>query len=260
MTRRALWYVLGMRVARLPLGICVLLGASPAACSRDANDCHERMTAAQAIVAKVDGKSVASLQASLSAVNEAHAACEKAQLGTERELLTKAKNELTAQLDLLEARASRKKVQAPSADELARLVKQGDPSCPKGQAYKPKDSKSEVRCTGPQIVDMSAEALKAYYGDRRFRVKTQEAPAELRAELGSELYVFAFDKLTDDAPRCVTAYAAPGLSWQEVTARLTGTSPEKLKLGTPARSGRGELPFKVEHETDKPTIRLGRCP
>jgi hypothetical protein len=241
----------------LGLVFCAL---SAAACSREANDCHERMTTAQAIVAKVDGKSVASLQESLRAVNEAHAACEKAQLGTERGLLLKAKNELTAQLDLLEARAKRKKVQAPTGDELARLVKQGDPSCPKGQAYKPKDSKSEVRCTGPQIVDMSVDALKQYYGDRKFKIQTQDSPAELRAELGSELYVFTFDKLTDSAPRCVTAFAAPGLSWQEVTARLTGTPPEKLKLGTPAKSGRGELPFKVEHETDKPTIRLGRCP
>jgi hypothetical protein len=249
-----------MRGARLPFSIWLWLGIAAAACSRDGKECHERMTSAQAIVAKVDGKSVASLQASLSAVNEAHAACEKAQLGPERESLLKAKNELTAQLDLIQARASRKKVQPPSAGDLARLVEQGDPSCPKGQAYKPKESKREVRCTGPQIVDMSVEALKAYYGDRKFKVKTQDAPVELRAELGSELYVFAFDALTAEAPRCVTAFAAPGVSWQEVTARLTGTAPEKLKLGTPAKSGRRELPFKVEHETDKPTIRLGQCP
>jgi hypothetical protein len=230
-----------------------------AACNREASLCHERMTQAQAIVAKVDGKSTESVRSSLQAVTDAHAACDQAKLGTEREQLLKARNELTAQLDLLEARASRKKVAAPSADELARLIKQGDPSCPKGQAYKPKNSQSEVRCTGPQIADMGAEGLKAYFGDRKFKLKTQEAPAEVQAELGSEKYVFAFDKLTDTAPRCVTVFAAPGHSWQEVVSRLTGTPPDRLKLGAPAKSGRGELPFSVEHPDDKPTIRLGRC-
>jgi hypothetical protein len=49
------------------------------------------------------------------------------------------------------------------------------------------------------------------------------------------------------------------MSWQEVTARLTGTSPEKLKLNAPVRSGRGDLALRVEHADDKPTIHLGQC-
>jgi hypothetical protein len=237
------------------IGVVVLL----AACDRDASACHERMTGAQSIVARVDGKSATSVQASLAAVEEAYVACEKAKLGPEREQLLKAKNELTGQLELLERRARRKKQVAPTADELARLAKSGDPACPKGQAYKPRESPSEIRCIGPQIVEMNAEDLKAYYGDRRFKITTREAPAEVRAELGSELYVFAFDKLADRAPRCVIAYSAPGSSWQEVTSRLTGVSPERLKLGVPVKSGPRELALKVEHETDKPTIRLGDC-
>jgi hypothetical protein len=217
------------------------------------------MASAQTIVAQVDSKSLPSLQQSLAAVTEAHAACEKAKLGTEREQLLKAKHELSAQVDLLEKRANRKKLQAPSADELARLVKSGDPTCPKGQAYKPQGSKDEVRCTGPQIADMNADSVKAYFSDRHFKLTSQDSPAEVRAELGSELYVFSYDQLTDAAPRCVTAYAAPGLSWQELTARLTGSAPEKLKLGAPVKSGRGELKLLVEHATDKPTVRLGNC-
>jgi hypothetical protein len=217
------------------------------------------MSSAQVIVAQVDGKSIASVQASLAAVEEARATCEKAKLGPEREQLLKAKNELRGQLDLLELRARRKKQAAPSPEELARLAKNGDPSCPKGQAYKPRGSAAEIRCTGPQIVEMSAEDLKAYYGDRRFKITSQETPAEVRAELGSELYVFSFDKLADAAPRCVTAFAAPGSSWQEVTSRLTGVPPERLKLDAAVKSGARELPLKVEHATDKPTIRLGNC-
>jgi hypothetical protein len=242
-----------MRALLISVMLCAM------ACDRDASHCHERMSSAQAIVAQVDGKSITSVQASLAAVEEARAACEKAKLGPEREQLLKAKNELSGQLDLLQLRARRKKQAAPSAEELARLAKSGDPSCPKGQAYKPRGSAAEVRCTGPQIVEMSAEDLKAYYGDRRFKITSQEAPAEVRAELGSEMYVFSFDKLGDAAPRCVTAFAAPGLSWQEVTSRLTGVSPERLKLDETVKSGARELNLKVEHATDKPTIRLGNC-
>jgi hypothetical protein len=229
------------------------------ACDAETKKCHELMTSAQAVVTGVDSKSVASVRQSLTAVTEAHAACEKAKAGTEREQLLKAKHELSAQLSLLERRANRKKLQARTPDELAELVKNGDPSCPKGQAYKPKDHKDEVRCVGPQLADMNAEGLKAYYGERHFKVTSQENPAEVRAELGSELYVFAFDDLRAAAPRCVTAYAAPGVSWQEVTARLTGAAPEKLKLDAPVKSGRGELALKVAHATDKPTVHLGQC-
>lgn len=229
------------------------------ACDRQASQCHERMSSAQSIVARVDGKSVTSIKASLAAVEEAHAACDKAKLGPEREQLLKAKNELRGQLDLLELRARRKKQTAPSPEDLARLAKSGDPACPKGQAYKPRGSTAEIRCTGPQLVEMGAEDVKAYYGDRRFKVTTQDAPAEVRAELGSELYVFRFDAWSDAAPRCVTAFSAPGSSWQEVTSRLTGVPPERLKLDVAVKAGARELPLKVEHATDKPTIRLGSC-
>lgn len=229
------------------------------ACDPEAKLCHERMTAAQPVVAGVDAKSVESVERSLALVKEAHAACEKAKLGTEREQLLKAKNELSAQLEHLKAREQRRKLKAPSAEELASLLKKGDPSCPKGQAYKPKGAPGEVRCVGPQLAEMSREALKDYYSDRRFKVTTPDTPPQLRAELGSELYVFSFEKAEDPTPRCTTAYAAPGMSWQEVTSRLTGVGPEKLKLNAPVRTGRGELALRVEHAEDKPTIHLGQC-
>jgi hypothetical protein len=241
-----------MRVLGLGAALVGLLGCDP-----DAKLCRERMQSAQAVVAQVDGKSIASVEQSLSAVTEAHAACEKAKLGTERELLLKAKNELSAQRELLEQREHRKKQQAPSATELAELVKHGDPNCPKGQAYKPKDSKSEVRCTGPELVDMSLDALKTYFGDRHFKLTTQGDPPTLRAEHGAETFVFTFASGDTTAPRCVTAYAASGVSWQEVAARLSGAAPERLKLDQALKSGSGEqLALKVEHATDQPKVTL----
>ncbi len=225
-------------------------------CDPDAKLCRERMQSAQAIVTQVDGKSKASVEQSLAAVTEAHAACEKAKLGTEREQLLKAKRELAAQLELLVQRESRQKARAPTADELLQLAKNGDPSCPKGQAYKPKDSKTEIRCTGPQLVDMPAAALKSYFAERRFKVTTTDNPATLRAEHGAETFVFSFDR-PDAAPRCVTAYAVTGVSWQEVAARLSGAQPEKHKLAHPVKTAKGELlELSVEHPTDQPKVTL----
>jgi hypothetical protein len=217
------------------------------------------MTSAQLVVQKLDPKSETSLSASLAAVEEARATCERAKLGAEREQLLSAKNQISAQLTLLAARAKRKQLAAPTAEELARLAKDGDPSCPKGQAYKPRSGPKEVRCTGPQLVAMNSEALQDYYRERRFKLTTRQQPLELRAELGSELYVFAFDQPGDHPPRCVTAYAPPGMSWQELTAKLTGASPEKLSLDAPVRAERGELALRVEHPNDQPTVHLGAC-
>lgn len=229
-----------------------------AACNEEANLCHERMKAAQATVAKVDGKSKSSVEESLGAVEEAYAACEKAQLGQEREQLLKAKNELSAQRDLLARRAERKKRAAPSKDELAQLAKTGDPSCPKGQAYKPRELQREIRCTGPQLTEMSLVALEEYYGERRFKLTRADGTARLTAELGAEKYVFDFAP-GESAPRCVTAYAVSGMSWQELTSRLTGVAPEKLALDKPVKVGARPLPLKVEHPNDQPTVRLGSC-
>ena len=217
------------------------------------------MTSAQLVVQKLDPKSETSLNASLAAVEEARATCERAKLGAEREQLQSAKNQLTAQLNLLAARAKRKKLAAPTPEELARLAKEGDPSCPKGQAYKPRGSVKEVRCTGPQLIAMSSAALHEYYEERRFKLTLREQPRELRAELGSELFVFAFDGPGDQPPRCVTAYAPPGISWQELTAKLTGVAPEKLSLDAPVRTERGELQLRVEHPNDQPKVHLGAC-
>ncbi|HYP87489.1 MAG TPA: hypothetical protein VEQ59_05035, partial [Polyangiaceae bacterium] len=103
----------------------------------------------------------------------------------------------------------------------------------------------------------TAAALKAYFGERRFKLITKD-PSTLRAELGAEAYVFTFEKPDEGVPRCATAYSASGVSWQEVTARLTGVAPEKLKLNQPVKTVNGDLELRVEHETDQPTIRLCR--
>jgi hypothetical protein len=230
------------------------------------------MKRAQAIVAQADNQSTLSVKQGLAAVTEAHAACANAKLSREREQLLKTKNEIGAQLTALQRRGpfrvvdpqdgafGKKNIRAPTGEELARVLENGDPSCPKGQAYGLDHDQREVRCSGPQLVDMGMPQLKRYFGDRRYEVTTRDRPAELRAENRLERYVFSFDGPSDSVPRCVNASAVPGMSWQGLASRLTGIARERLKPGTPVKSAHGQLALEVEQPPNgRHAVHLGRC-
>jgi hypothetical protein len=55
-------------------------------------------------------------------------------------------------------------------------------------------------------------------------------------------------------------YPRPDISWQETVARLTGTSPEKLKPGGTVKTASQTLPLAVEDTEKKVLARLGDCP
>jgi hypothetical protein len=116
------------------LSLALVLGA--ASCSEETRRCQSLMTTAQGIVNKVDGKDRASVETSLAAVETARAACEKAGRNTEQDELVKAKNELQAHLDYMKRKASQPPPTKQTAEQIAELVKNGDPGCPKGQLYR----------------------------------------------------------------------------------------------------------------------------
>jgi hypothetical protein len=217
------------------------------------------MTTAQGIVNKVDGKSKASVEQSLSAVEAARAACEKAGRNTESDELVKAKNELKAHLDYMERKAAQPPVKKISAEEFAELAKKGDPSCPKGQAYR-RSPTQEIRCTGPQIADMNWKAVEGYFGARGFKMTRSTTPPTIKAEYGAELYVFAFADANDDKPpRCLTYFPPPGMPWQEATGRITGTQMRKLENAKSVHLERGDVPLRVDASDTKLIVYVGDC-
>ena len=218
------------------------------------------MTSAQEVVNKVDAKDPASLEKSLAAVEAARAACEKAELGREREELLKAKNQLSAQLDYIRKKANRRETRKLTPEQLAVFLKSGDPSCPKGQGYKHKPSGKEIKCAGPQIVEMSWPSAKDYFESRGYKVTTLTGPPTLKAEYGAELYVFSYSAVEDlQAARCVRLYPPPGIPWQEWTSRATGTPPNRLKPGGTVKSAHGDLPLQVEDTESKVLVHIGSC-
>lgn len=244
---------------RSQLVVLALLGLAPACRSEQAKSCIAEYDRAQVVVRGVQSTSIESLEESLAALDRALAECKAAGRGHEQDELTKAKNQISAHLDLVRKKAARK--QPPqSPEQIARLAKEGDPKCPKGQFYKHRVSGKDIRCTGPQMVDMTWSQAESYFRSRGYKVSSRANPPEVRAEYGAELYVFSFAKEQDaSAPRCLTIHPAPEASWQEATARATGVQPSRLEANEPVRVAGREVPLKVEVAPGKQLIRLGSC-
>jgi hypothetical protein len=208
-------------------------------------------------VKALDSKSTESLGNAVRALESAITACEKASMGADREKLVQAKNEIGAHLALLEKRAKRKKAASP--EELRRLEREGDPTCPKGQGYKQAGMK-EIKCTGPQLVDMSMDAADRYFSSRNYRITKTDAPPRLRVEQGAEVFVFTYDKPNDGAgPKCLELYPIPGVTLPEAVGRATGARLEKLKSGGSVMAARGELALFFEEGNQKLSAKIGSC-
>jgi len=218
--------------------------------------CSTEYAASQQKVIQVDAKSADSVRASLEAVKTALAACKSANRNTEVDNLVKARNELGAQLDALERRAKRKPRRDLSPDEIARLVKEGDPSCPKGQTFH-LEKTQEVKCTGPQLVEMQRDEVKRYYEERGYRVK-DVAPNGVTIERGAEKYTFTYPTAaSSDRPSCVVLVPPHGMPWKEALARATGKHPDKLEPKGTIAAAQGELSYVVDEKNV--VVRIGAC-
>jgi hypothetical protein len=222
--------------------------------------CHDVMASAQALVKNVDAKDLGSVENSLDAVTQAMDACSKAGRTSEVDALTGAKNELSAHVDFLKKKAGRAERKKATPEELAALVAKGDPSCPKGQAYKQEVGGKEVHCTGPQIVDMSFQDAQSYFDHRGYKLTTSDTPPTLTAEYGAEKYVFTYTAPKDEHPaRCLTLYPAPGIPFQEATGRATGVQMKKIDKDGTLKTAHGDVAIHVDEGPDKLIIRLGEC-
>ena len=248
-----------MTAARLRLASLALAALTFACRSEKAKTCIAEYDRAQVIVRGVESTSVDSLEQSLAAIDSAVAQCKLAGRGHEVDELGKARNQIGAHLELVRKKAANKKpLQSPA--EIAQLEKQGDPKCPKGQFYKHRISGKDIRCIGPQMVDMSWDQAETYFRSRGYKVTTRPSPPEVRAEYGAELFIFSFRKEKDSsAPSCLTIHPPPEGSWQEAAARATGVQPSRLEQDEPVRVADRELALKIEQSPGKQLVRLGAC-
>lgn len=238
---------------------CSLTAMASSCKSKAALQCQTQFQNAQIVVQKESG-SAAGLETSLGAVEQALAACNAAGREKEVEQLTLARNTLALHAQTVKDRASRLKRVKPTPAELDDLVKRGDPNCPKGMAYKAEGSDRQIKCIGLQPVRMSWSKAQDYYSNLGFRVVTNESPPTVRAEHGSELFIFTFTKVNDDQPpQCLTIYPQASVPWQEAVSRATGAPIQKLKIGSPVPMSEGNVALNVDEGKDKLVIYLGSC-
>lgn len=248
------------RFARLVL-LLLAAGAGTSGCtSEQAAACQRQFASAQAIVLQVHAEDMASVSASVAAVEQALATCTAAGQSAEADELGKARATLVSHRERLSRRAEMlEKRRRLSPEELAALLQKGDPGCPRGQGYRHGQSGRHVRCVGPQPIDMpraEAEAHFARLGHRRL----DSPSSELHFEYGAERIVFAYaDAAGAEPPACVTLQPPPDRSWQEAVARLTGVAPRRLKPGRPVPSSRGDLALALAGDERAPIVRIGTC-
>jgi len=235
--------------------LLVLAAALIGGCAENRR-CRAERDRAQEIVKAMDSKSTDSLRVAVAALTTAIDACDAAKMGAEKNQLTEAKNTIGAHLAHLEKRAKRKSEKL-TPEQLRKLEQEGDPTCPKGQGYKQPGSK-EIRCTGPQLIDMSRDAANEYFSSRKYRITESDGPARLRAEQGAEVYVFTYDA-PNTGPKCLELYPLPGLPLVEAVGRATGARLEKLKSGGTVKTVRGEATLLFEESDKKMVAKIGSC-
>lgn len=246
------------------LGRCLasswLLLGMLAACNRAAGkECRELMASAQNVVNGIDSSSLDSVEQALASVNQALTACENAGQSTEASRLKSARDEIAAHHEKLKNRKPKEK-KSLSSEEIADLVKRGDPGCPKGMAYRPQGSDKEVRCTGPVPAHMPWALAESYFKKRGYKVTPGDEPSSLKVEYGAELLVFKYaEPNSTKAPLCLTLYPEPGVGWQEATARATGTPPYRLTKNGSVWGPNGELKLSVVEDEAKLIVRIGSC-
>jgi hypothetical protein len=246
------------RKRSIAIGSLLVLLGTLACQSEETKRCHATMTSAQEIVKNVDAKDLSSVEKSLAAVEGALDACTRAGRTAEKDELLRAKNELSGHAEYLKKKASNPARPKVSPEQLAAYEKSGDPNCPKGQAYRQEQSGKEIRCTGPQTIDMPWAKAEEYYKNRGYKLTPDGAA--LKAEYGAELFVFTYDTAQSASPpKCLAVYPPPGQAWQEAASRVTGIRPDKLDKAKPIATSRGNLALRVEETESKLVVSIGAC-
>ena len=227
--------------------------------SKAALECQTQFQNAQIVVQKESG-TPAGLETSLAAVDKALAACRAADRDKEVEQLNLARNALALHVQTVKERVARPKRAKPTPAELDELVKRGDPNCPKGMAYKAEGSERQIKCIGLQPIRMNWQKAHDYYSNLGYHVVSTENPPSIRAERGSELFVFTYARVDDiQPPRCLTIYPEEKIPWQEAVSRATGAPIQKLKVGSPVPMSEGDVALRIDEGKDKLVIHLGAC-
>ena len=236
---------------RSPLAISLI--AVVACTTPEIELCRSQYLQLNARLPHVDQTSLEELAKALDEVEEVRLSCTRAEQPGELAQLNKHRAHLEGSQLVME----RRNAIHLSDEELSQFQKSGDPACPTGQSYKLPSKEFDIKCSGPQVLDMNLEQATQYFKRRRYKIHNESSA--LKAEYGSESFVFNFKDPKKPAP-CLIVYAGMQKSWQEVASFVAGVNPHTLKSPSTLKSSRGPQALRVEGETDRPILKIGQCP
>lgn len=235
---------------------CGMLLGLVACDSEETKTCRDEYLKTHAALNSMDSKSLESVEPTLEAVEKNIALCTKAKAQKELAELEKVQKTLKTSVENLRKNASRKEL---TPEELEKLIKDGDPNCPKGQSYNYRKTNKQVRCTGPQVVSFTRGQAEEYFKNRGFQLKLEGA--HLDASFGPESYHYEFTGADSSAKtQCLKVFATPGMSWEESVGRVTGAHPMHLKKGKDVRAADGSTwPLTNTDDEKQAVYSLGKC-
>lgn len=222
--------------------------------------CQSQFAEVQKSMNIVKSQDVADLERLDGELAAAVSICEEAGVDQAVTELEKARKKIAKQVDRVKQRGNSPKKAKLTPEQLARLVKEGDPKCAKGQAYKHAASGKEIRCTGPLPIDMGRAAAEKYFVGRDYTVRPTDDKSVLKLEFGGELLLLTYSSESDPNPaKCITIYPPHGQSWQEAVSRFSGKNPALLRKGGSIKTKRGAMTIDIEEGKDKLVARIGDC-
>jgi hypothetical protein len=238
--------------------ICCLGGGSLGCENEEVKACHAEMQVSQKALLEMDKTDPKSVRETLGLVEKTLAVCEAAQRREEVKNIADAKRQVSAHLEALEERAARPERKKLSADEVAKLEREGDPNCPRGQGYEHPQSKQVIKCVGKQLAEMPKAVASEHFDKRGYKI-TEAPDGGFKAEFGASAYEMRYAAGPGQAPTCVRVTGKPGVPWQEIVARTTGVHPQRIKRDKPVKVGGNSLPLKVAGDPAQWTVILGDC-
>lgn len=229
-----------MAIVSLSLGACD---------SAEEKECKGLVSDAETRLLSMNAYDEESVEFTLTGLRTAQAACQKAQLAGQVKDIEEAIQNTSRHLERLESGEIKPPPPPPTPEELERLAKEGDPSCPLGQGYQHPLLKKLIRCTGPRMVEMTRDEALAYFSKFKFAAATKENRVRALRDSLSYEYVFV-EAQGMDLPACLTIEAPTSRDAVELLSFATNLPVETLKLADSITIDGQELPLAAGEKKD----------
>lgn len=219
--------------------------------------CEQLVKSTEVSLLSMNPTNQTSVASTLSDLNRTLAACEAVKSKQVPEIKTAIAN-VERHLTRVEKGEIKPPPPSPGVDELARLEKEGDADCPKGQGYQHPVLHKYIKCKGPVMVERSYDEVKSYFAKHRIAAATKGAM--VRGEQAGVTYTFTFDQVgSQAAPTCLVLEAPQERKTNELIAFATNIDPAKVDATQPIPWRNSSIPVDVKQQGALQIITLGDC-